>query len=62
MMNNQAMSVPRMGGANPTGYGMMDSGVQPVRAVPNPSYPAPRPPGAPQVNAVWQKLLHPTLF
>ena len=51
MVNNQPMPVPnRMGGNPAAGYNMIESGVQPVRTVPNPSYPTPRPPGAPQVK------------
>ena len=50
-MNNQPMAVPnRMGGNPAAGYNMIESGVQPVRTIPNPSYPTPRPPGAPQVK------------
>lgn len=52
MMTNQPMSVPGHMGAptGPTSY-TMDSGVQPVRAIPNPSYPAVRPSGAPQMQS-----------
>ena len=52
MINSQPMSGPGHMG-NPAASYMMDSGVQPVRAVPNPSFSAARPPGAPQV---WQYL------
>lgn len=52
MMNNPSMTVPdHMGAPGSTaGNFLMESGVQPVRAVPNPSYPAARPPVAPQVS------------
>ena len=55
MVNSQPMPVPGRMAANPTapaagGYNMMESGVQPVRTVPNPSYPTGPRPGAPQVK------------
>ena len=52
MVNNQPMSVPGQMRGNPAGYNVMESGVQPVRGVANPSHPTPRPPSAPQVSAL----------
>lgn len=62
MVSNQPMPVPARMGGNPAGYNLMESGVQPVRTIPNPSYPTPRPPGAPQVRDLLgttrEELLH----
>jgi hypothetical protein len=54
MVNSQPMPVAGRMGGNPAaaGYNMIESGVQPVRTIPNPSYPTPRPPGAPQVKII----------